>query len=135
MLAMARLKAREFGLQLFLLVFVCLSPVFVSGGLVIRTNTVTVRMGRTVYLNTDDIVVKKMKKSDEGCRIEVVQNDPITQRVGKLEPKVSHGKKVFTSILINYKWNYMYMHACTCIHIYTIRNNTRLSKEESRRYL
>lgn len=119
MLAMARLKAREFGLQLFLLVFVCLSPVFVSGGLVIRTNTVTVRMGRTVYLNTDDIVVKKMKKSDEGCRIEVVQNDPITQRVGKLEPKVSHGKKVFTSILI------MELHVHARLHVHSYIHNTK----------
>lgn len=85
---MAMFVARNFGLHLFLCVLVCLSPVFVTSGLVVRTNTVTVLVGRTVYLNTDDIVIKKMKKSDEGCRIEVVQNDPITQRVGQLEPKV-----------------------------------------------
>ena len=91
MRAMAVFRARDFGLYVFVLVFVCLSPVFVGCGLVIRTNTVTVRMGRTVFLNTDDIVIKKMKKSDEGCRIEVVENDPITQRVGQLEPKVSYG--------------------------------------------
>lgn len=70
------------------LIVVFLLPVFTSAGLVLRTNTLTVKVGRTVYLNTDDIVIKNLKKRDEDCRIEVVQRDAITQRVGKLEPKV-----------------------------------------------
>lgn len=70
------------------LIVICLWPVFTSAALVLRTNTLTVKVGRTVYLNTDDIVIKNMKKRDEDCRIEVVQRDAITQRVGKLDPKV-----------------------------------------------
>lgn len=81
-------EARDFGLQL-LVVITCLVPVLVECGLVLRTNTVTVRMGRTVFLNTDDIVIRKLRKSDEACQIEVVENDPITQRVGQLQPKVT----------------------------------------------
>lgn len=64
-----------------------LSLVFASAGLVQRTSTLTVKVGRTIYLNTDDIVIKQYKR-DEACRIEVVENDPITQRVGKLDPKI-----------------------------------------------
>lgn len=54
-----------------------------------RQNDITVKVGRTVYLNPDDLVFKKLRKGDEACRVEVVQNDPITQRVGQIEPKVS----------------------------------------------
>ena len=60
-----------------------------GGNLLVRQNDVTVKVGRTVYLNTDDIVFRKPRRGDEACRVEVVQNDPITQRVGQLEPKVS----------------------------------------------
>ena len=60
-----------------------------GGNLLVRQNDITVKVGRTVYLNTDDIVFRKPRRGDEACRVEVVQNDPITQRVGQLEPKVS----------------------------------------------
>ena len=60
-----------------------------GGNLLVRQNDITVKVGRTVYLNTDDLVFKKMRKGDEACRVEVVKNDPITQRVGRLEPEVS----------------------------------------------
>lgn len=80
---------RRTSLRCFLLVIMfCLSSVFADAGLVLRTNALTVKVGRTVYLNTDDIVIKNMKRGDEGCRVEVVEKDPITQRVGELEPKV-----------------------------------------------
>ncbi|XP_045159464.2 FRAS1-related extracellular matrix protein 1-like [Mercenaria mercenaria] len=76
------------GARICVLFLVCMCPAFIRAGLVVRTNALTVKVGRTVYLNTDDIVIKNMKRKDEVCRIEVVQNDPITQRVGKLEPKI-----------------------------------------------
>lgn len=58
-----------------------------GGNLLVRQNDITVKVGRTVYLNPDDLVFKKLRKGDEACRVEVVQNDPITQRVGQIEPK------------------------------------------------
>jgi hypothetical protein len=75
--------------RICVLFLACIWLGLVSAGLVVRTNAITVKVGRTVYLNTDDIVIKNMKRRDEVCRIEVIQKDPITQRVGKLEPKVS----------------------------------------------
>ena len=69
---------------LFILVSLC-----DGGNLLVRQNDITVKVGRTVYLNPDDLVFKKPRRGDEACRVEVVQNDPITQRVGQLEPKVS----------------------------------------------
>lgn len=79
------IKIRVYGI---IVVLVCLLPSIARAALVLRTNTVTVRVGRTVFLSADDIVIRKARKNDEGCRIEVVQNDPITQRVGMLQPKV-----------------------------------------------
>lgn len=74
--------------RLHQLLIVYLLTAFVNCALVLRTNTITVKVGRTVYLNNGDILLKKVKKGDEGCRVEVVQTDPITQRVGQLEPKI-----------------------------------------------
>jgi hypothetical protein len=44
-----------------------------------------VKIGRNVYLKRDDIRFSVTEKGDE-CRVEVVRNDPITQRVGYVEP-------------------------------------------------
>ncbi|KAH3695332.1 FRAS1-related extracellular matrix protein 1-like [Dreissena polymorpha] len=79
------IKIRVYGI---IVVLLCLLPSFAHAALVLRTNTVTVKVGRTVFLSADDIVIRKSRKNDEGCRIEVVQNDPITQRVGVLQPKI-----------------------------------------------
>ena len=59
-----------------------------SGQLLISKRQVTVKSGRSIYLKKDDLVFTRTSKGEE-CRVEVVQNDPITQRVGYLEPTVS----------------------------------------------
>lgn len=74
---------------IFITIVLSLTSVFASAGLVQRTNKLSVKVGRTIFLNTDDIVIKQLRR-EEACRIQVVDNDPITQRVGKIEPKVSN---------------------------------------------
>ncbi|KAL4235762.1 FRAS1-related extracellular matrix protein 1 [Mactra antiquata] len=68
-------------------IVLCLTPVFASAGLVLRTNTLSVKVGRTIFLNADDIDIKQLRR-EEACRIKVDGNDPITQRVGTIEPKI-----------------------------------------------
>ena len=75
---------------LSVVLFIILISLCNGANLLVKQNDLTVKVGRTVYLNTDDLVFKKLRKGDEACRVEVVQNDPITQRVGQLEPEVSN---------------------------------------------
>ena len=75
---------------LSVVLFIVLISLCNGANLLVKQNDLTVKVGRTVYLNTDDLVFKKLRKGDEACRVEVVQNDPITQRVGQLEPEVSY---------------------------------------------
>ena len=56
--------------------------------ILISKKELSVDIGRSVYLRKDDLVFRDTSKKSE-CRVEVVQNDPITQRVGRLEPMVS----------------------------------------------
>lgn len=56
--------------------------------IVMDSKELTVKIGRNVYLKRDDIRFSVTEKDDE-CRVEVVRNDPITQRVGYVEPHVS----------------------------------------------
>ncbi|KAK3090222.1 hypothetical protein FSP39_010172 [Pinctada imbricata] len=67
----------------------CLLFFYVASGqlLLVSKKEVTVKIGRDVYLKRDDLVFTKTTKGEE-CRVEVVQNDPITQRVGYLEPQI-----------------------------------------------
>ncbi|XP_071131154.1 FRAS1-related extracellular matrix protein 1-like [Mytilus edulis] len=55
--------------------------------IVMDTKELTVKIGRSVYLKRDDIRFTVTEKGDE-CRVEVVRNDPITQRVGFVEPHI-----------------------------------------------
>lgn len=57
------------------------------GQIVMDTKELTVKIGRNVYLKRDDIRFSDADKGDE-CRIEVVRNDPITQRVGYVQPHI-----------------------------------------------
>lgn len=70
------------------LVIVSLLSICVSCQIVLDTKELSVDIGRSVYLKRDDIRFSQTEKGDE-CRIEVVRNDPITQRVGYVEPHVS----------------------------------------------
>lgn len=74
-------------LSVFQIFLLCVLISLCDGGnLLVKQKDITVKVGRTVYLNPDDLVFKKLRKGDEACRVEVVQKDPITQRVGQLEP-------------------------------------------------
>lgn len=70
------------------LAVVSLLSICVSCQIVLDTKELSVDIGRSVYLKRDDIRFSRTEKGEE-CRIEVVRNDPITQRVGYVEPHVS----------------------------------------------
>ncbi|XP_050400427.2 FRAS1-related extracellular matrix protein 1 [Patella vulgata] len=69
-------------IRVFLLIFV---PVY--GSLLLDKRDITVNVGRSVFLERPDLVFVKGGR-DEECRVEVVNTDPMTQRVGKLEPTI-----------------------------------------------
>lgn len=58
-----------------------------AGQILVSKKEISVDIGRSVFLRKDDLVFVDTTKKSE-CRVEVVQNDPITQRVGRLEPTV-----------------------------------------------
>ncbi|XP_069777597.1 FRAS1-related extracellular matrix protein 1a [Narcine bancroftii] len=69
-----------FLLQLFL--WRCIAP-----SLVQVNHGVTVRKGQSVFLSENNLVFNVPSKKDI-CKVEVVMNEPIMQRVGKLTPQV-----------------------------------------------
>ncbi|XP_007954416.1 FRAS1-related extracellular matrix protein 1 [Orycteropus afer afer] len=69
-------------LSLLLLLLGQASPTFVSVNL-----GVTVMKGRSTFLSGDNLQFAVPKEKDT-CKVEVVMNEPITQRVGKLMPQV-----------------------------------------------
>ncbi|XP_052685461.1 FRAS1-related extracellular matrix protein 1-like isoform X2 [Crassostrea angulata] len=58
-----------------------------AGQILVSKKEISVDIGRSVFLRKDDLVFVDTTKKSE-CRVEVVQNDPITQRVGRLEPTI-----------------------------------------------
>ena len=58
------------------------------GRLVSQTRELDVRVGRSVYLSRDDLHIGSTRRGED-CRVEVVMADPITQRVGHMDPPVS----------------------------------------------
>ncbi|XP_051875456.1 FRAS1-related extracellular matrix protein 1a isoform X2 [Pristis pectinata] len=69
-----------FLLQLFL--WRCIAPSFVQ-----VNHGITVPKGQSVFLSEKNLVFNIPKEKDS-CKVEVVMNEPITQRVGKLTPQV-----------------------------------------------
>ncbi|ESO92424.1 hypothetical protein LOTGIDRAFT_233175 [Lottia gigantea] len=69
-------------IYVFLFIFV---PVF--GSLLVDQREIKVNVGRFVHLERQDLVFVRIGR-DEECRVEVVNNDPITQRVGHIEPTI-----------------------------------------------
>ncbi|XP_013072951.2 FRAS1-related extracellular matrix protein 1-like isoform X1 [Biomphalaria glabrata] len=55
--------------------------------LVVRQKDISVDIGRSTFLGREDLVVSSVRRG-ESCRIEVVTNDPITQRVGRIHPPI-----------------------------------------------
>lgn len=74
--------SRLFGL--LLLAIVCSA----HGRLVSHTRELDVKVGRSVYLSRDDLHIGSTRRGED-CRVEVVMADPITQRVGHMDPPVS----------------------------------------------
>lgn len=71
--------------------WILLFSLFISsaiGQILLSKRELTVRIGRSVYLRRDDIRFSRTESNGD-CRVEVVQNDPITLRVGSLHPDVS----------------------------------------------
>lgn len=69
---------------LLLLQLGCASPTLVSVNRGLR-----VPKGGSAFLLGDDLRFAIPKEKD-ACKVEVVMNEPITQRVGKLTPQVGH---------------------------------------------
>lgn len=73
----------DFEVWILLVCFIVTS----AGQILVSKKEISVDIGRSVFLRKDDLVLVDTTKKSE-CRVEVVQNDPITQRVGRLEPTV-----------------------------------------------
>ena len=71
-------------LLLLLLLLNWASPSFIS-----LNRGVRVMKGSSAFLLGDDLKFAIPKEKD-ACKVEVVMNEPMTQRVGKLTPQVGH---------------------------------------------
>ncbi|XP_075682835.1 FRAS1-related extracellular matrix protein 1 [Rhinoderma darwinii] len=60
---------------------------FLSSSFVKVNNGITVMKGQISYLSENDLQFSIPKEKDS-CKVEVIVNEPITQRVGKLSPQV-----------------------------------------------
>ncbi|XP_067839790.1 FRAS1-related extracellular matrix protein 1a isoform X3 [Heptranchias perlo] len=73
-------KQPVFLLHLFL--WRCIAPSFLQ-----VNHGITVPKGQSVFLSEEDLKFNILKEKDS-CKVEVVMNEPIMQRVGKLTPQV-----------------------------------------------
>ena len=58
-----------------------------SGSLVVVNSGVDVTRGRSVFVTEKELKISVDATAD--CKVEVVMNEPVTQRVGRLTPQVS----------------------------------------------
>ncbi|XP_077981131.1 FRAS1-related extracellular matrix protein 1-like [Glandiceps talaboti] len=84
-----------------LILFVSLMST-VIGQLVAVNNGLAVAIGRTVFLNPADLTFHLTNPEDE-CKVEVILNEPMTQRVGSLSPQVFNCQ--FHPNTVKYKHN------------------------------
>lgn len=77
------------GLRALLLLLLLLLPDGASPSLVSVNRGVQVMKGSSAFLSQDDLKFAIPEEKDT-CKVEVVMNEPITQRVGKLTPQVGH---------------------------------------------
>ena len=59
-----------------------------NASLIRSKNEMTVRIGRVVTLHPMDLQFQVPDSAKDKCKVEVIQTDPITQRVGQMTPKV-----------------------------------------------
>lgn len=57
-----------------------------SGSLVVVNSGVEVTRGRSVFITEKELKINVEPAAD--CKVEVVMNEPISQRVGRLTPQV-----------------------------------------------
>ncbi|KAM3876288.1 FRAS1-related extracellular matrix protein 1b [Diretmus argenteus] len=69
-----------------LLAVAALLPFACSGSLVVVNSGVEVARGRTVFVTEKELKISVDPTAD--CKVEVVLNEPVTQRVGKVSPQV-----------------------------------------------
>jgi hypothetical protein len=100
----------DFEVWILLLFFVLASA---GGQILVSKKELSVNIGRSVFLRKDDLVFVDSKKSE--CRVEVDQNDPITQRVGRMEPTVRQ------------IGDFTYTHVCTPLPITSGHHKSSLS--------
>lgn len=60
---------------------------FLNSSFIKVNNGITVMKGQSGYLSEEDLQFSIPKEKD-ACKVEVIVNEPITQRVGKLSPQV-----------------------------------------------
>lgn len=70
--------------MLFLLLLVMMAVC--SGSLVVVNSGVEVTRGHSVFITHKELKISVEPTAD--CKVEVVMNEPITQRVGRLTPQV-----------------------------------------------
>lgn len=58
-----------------------------SGSLVAVNSGVEVARGRSVFISDKELKINVDPTAD--CKVEVVMNEPVTQRVGRMSPQVS----------------------------------------------
>ncbi|GAB1607075.1 FRAS1-related extracellular matrix protein 1-like, partial, partial [Argonauta hians] len=74
-----------------------------GGGVVIHKTDIEVNVGRSVYLRPQDLYIET--RQGERCRVQVINKDPITQRVGHLEPQVFDCKFHLKSVRYSHSGN------------------------------
>jgi len=58
-----------------------------EASMVQQKHNLTVRKGRSAFLHSRDLVIE-VPEDGSLCKVQVEDNDPMTQRVGKMHPKV-----------------------------------------------
>ena len=71
---------------LYFLLWIVLQTTLSTCKVVVHKADISVKIGRSVYLRPEDLYIETTE--NEKCRVQVITNDPITQRVGHLEPQV-----------------------------------------------
>ncbi|TRY97444.1 hypothetical protein DNTS_033831 [Danionella cerebrum] len=74
--------------RLIHLIWICVSLVQEIRGSLVKTNLgLKVKRGQSVFLQEEDLQFH-IPRNQDACKLEVVMNEPITQRVGSLTPQV-----------------------------------------------
>ena len=84
-----------------------------SGTLVVVNSGVKVTRGRSVFITEMELRINVGPTAD--CKVEVVMNEPITQRVGKLTPQVRPHLLQGYTFREAVQWYYSRLCSCRCL--------------------